>query len=143
VPARFAVVLLGLALALTGCAVEPPSESELVGTWVHGDTVLEFAADGTFTLTDAPDYTLFAASESWRDSEGATRDGFGDWSLETDAVRLNNRVDPGYGEKLFYGSEGVLYFGLDMGSGSPRCFELVKDESDLVPRGPDDCFLSP
>jgi hypothetical protein len=143
VRARLAPVLLGLAAALAGCAAEPPSESELAGTWVHGDTVLEFADDGTFTLTDAPDYTLFTVSESWRESDEATRDGFGEWSLEADAVRLMNEVGSGYGEKLFYGSEGVLFFGLDMGSDSPRCFELVREDSNVTPKGPEDCFLRP
>jgi hypothetical protein len=143
VRAGLGLVMLGLAVALTSCATEPPTEAELVGTWIHGDTVLVFAEDGTFTLSDAPDYTLFTVSESWRESEGATRDGFGEWSLEPDAVRLMNRADSGYGEKLFYGQEGVLYFGLDMGSASPRCFELVRDESELIPKGPDDCLLNP
>lgn len=143
VRAGLGFLTMGLALTLTGCTVVRPTESELVGTWVHGDTVLEFADDGTFTLTDAPAYTLFTVSESWRESDGATRDGLGEWSLEPDAVRLMNRADSGYGEKLFYGPEGVLFFGLDMGSDSPRCFELVREESDLIPKGPDDCLLNP
>jgi hypothetical protein len=89
---RLAVVILALGVGLTGCSVEPPTEAELVGTWVHGDTVLALLEDGTFTLTDAPDYTLFTVSESWRDSAGETRDAFGEWSVEPDAVRLDNRA---------------------------------------------------
>jgi hypothetical protein len=141
---RLAVVMLSLAVALTGCSVQPPTKAELVGTWVHGDTVLVLLEDGTFTLTDAPDYTLFTVSESWRESAGETRDGFGEWSVEPDAVRLDNQAGSEYyGEKLFFGSEGVLLFGLDMGSDLPRCFELVRKDSDLLPKGPEDCFLSP
>jgi hypothetical protein len=136
-------VLVGLTVALAGCAVQPPTEAEMVGTWVHGDTVLVLSEDGTFTLTDAPDYTLFTETDPWWESDGATRDGYGDWSLEADAVRLDNEVGSGYGEKLFYGSEGVLVFGLEMGSSLPRCYELVREDSDLIPKGPEDCFLSP
>jgi hypothetical protein len=137
------MVLVGLTVVLAGCTVEPPTEAALVGTWVHRDTVLVLSEDGTFTLADAPEYTLFTETESWRESDGATREGHGEWSLEADAVRLMNEVGPGYGEKLFYGAEGVLYFGLDMGSSSPRCFELVRDDLDLIPKGPEDCFLRP
>lgn len=138
-----ALLSFGLLAAMTGCVREPATEADLVGSWINGETVLALSADGTFTLNNAPSYTLFTISDTWAGGNTTTRDGFGDWSIEADAVRLSNQTPPGYGEKIYVGSSNVLYFGLDLGSDSPRCFELVKEGSRATPKGPEDCFLRP
>lgn len=137
---RATMCVLAVAALLAGCSAEPPTRDELVGTWVHGDTRLTLSDDGTFTLTDAPDYTLFTSDVTWRTTDGSTRDASGDWSIEPDAVRLSDAV-LGNGEKLFFGESGELLFGLEMGSSLPRCFELVRADSGVTPRGPQDCTM--
>ncbi len=143
---RALALVAALAALLSGCAASAPEPvaSDLEGTWVHGGTTLVLASDGTFTLSNAPRYTLFTDTEGWRDGDTSTRDGFGDWSLEPDAVRLDNvQGEKFHGEKLFLGLPDRLYFGLDMGSTNPRCFELVREGSEAEPRDPEDCWLSP
>lgn len=134
-----AALVAAACLMLCGCvptARPAPTAEQLVGTWVHGDTVLVLDADYAFTLTDAPLYTDFL-QRPWTDGSTTTRDKQGTWGLESDAVRLGN-------EKLFFdyeGSEIVLLWGLELGSGDPRCFELVHEGSARAPRGPEQCFL--
>ena len=109
----------------------------LDGTWVNGETVLVLNADATFTLVGAPVYTAVGEGEKWPNGADPTRDESGDWGVEPDAVRL-------IGEKLYFnhsGSELVLEWGLDLGSDDPRCYQLVREASSLIPLGPEDCHI--
>jgi hypothetical protein len=129
-----------IACVLAGCVplqTSPADESEFVGTWTNGTTTLELKADQTFTLTDAPEYTLFTWEGDWRSST-ALRDASGTWSAGTDSIHIQN-VDEGAGEKLEVWGPGLIGFGVgDLDD--PRCFELVRDGSLITPRGPDECY---
>lgn len=147
-----AAVLAVATIGLAGCVPAPVERNaaDFVGTWLNGDTTLILSADGTFTLTDAPEYTLFTSDASWRDDDGTTRDGCGEWNVTELSLRLDNTCDGGYaGEQLFYEEQlltartDVIYFGLDLGSEYPMCFELVREGSDREADGPSDCGIRP
>ena len=134
-------VALGLVmLSLSACASiqpSPPTMQDVSGTWRNGDTVLVLNADGTYTLADAPAYTAVGEGNRWANGADPTRDETGSWSVEPDAVRLA-------GDKLYFeysGSELLIEWGLDLGSDDPRCYQLVRQASSLVPLGPEDCHI--
>ena len=131
-----------LSALLVGCfptARPAPTGEDVVGTWANGDTQLVIAANGTFTLTNAPFYAQVGKGDKWGEGPSPVWDDSGPWGLESDSVRIN-------GQKLFYDyvdSELILEFGLDLGSADPRCFRLVREGSGLDALGPEDCFIRP
>ena len=141
--ARRAVSMAGaLIFLLAACAPfsrPEPTVDDLVGTWANGDTVLILEADMSFTLTGAPAYTAIGEGDTWPEGPSPTREDRGGWGLPAGlgSVSLG-------GDKLFIeyrGSEVVLMWGLDLGSGDPRCYELIREGSTLAPRGPEDCSI--
>jgi hypothetical protein len=125
---------------LIGCTTverPEPTVEDLAGRWVNGETVLILNADSSFSLTGAPAYTAVGETSAWKNNDLPSREKSGEWTIALNFVSLR-------GEVLsinYVGSEIVLLWGLDLGSDSPRCYELVREESSLVPRGPETCFL--
>ena len=123
-----------LVLVLAGCvsaAPVQPSTATFVGTYRHGDTTLVLGKDGTFTLSDAPSYTGFT------DTDGV-------WDLSPDRVNLTSYESQSIESVFFDAADGrVLYFGLDLGTDNPRCFQLARKGSGISPLGRDQCELRP
>lgn len=132
---------LFMVTALPACSfftpVAEPTFSELTGVWGNGETRLTLKNDDTFTLEDAPTYTDLFRDEDWQSWTSETYDSAGEWKIVPDTVWLQGR-------KVYIvesSGESVLEFGIDLGGGDPRCFQLVREGSDIVPKGPENCFV--
>lgn len=139
----WAAAVVTAVLCLPACSISPnpaPTSEDLIGAWVNGKTLLVVHSDGTFDLENAPAYGRVGQTEQWRDrAADLTWNETGEWNIEFDAIRIS-------GQKFYYqyiASELTLEIGLDMGSDDPRCFELVRKDSSLTARGPEDCFIRP
>ena len=128
-----------LLLTVSGCLEyhgPPPTDTQLVGSWVHGETRLKLEADHTFTLENAPSYVRDIFGQGWLNEPEDSWDDAGEW--RTDELGLH------IGESVlsvdFVGSEATLGFALAVDSDDLRCFELVRQGSSLEPRGPENCF---
>jgi hypothetical protein len=80
-------LLLAVGLSLSACAsstapIPTPAATQVVGTWHHGDDVVRFDADGTFSATGMPrgviDQTPVA---SGAEPHGPTESVSGTWSI--------------------------------------------------------------
>jgi hypothetical protein len=149
------VVIAALLAGLTGCdgvsaggagyATASTKPADVTGVWVNNNATLNLKADGTFVLTDVPEYTSFISTRSWKSGDLPTRSDAGQWSVESDVVRLDSQ-EGGGADKIYYGGQGselTLEYGLDLGSNDPRCFEFVRKDSHLTARRPDRCFIQP
>ncbi|WP_247629279.1 hypothetical protein [Microbacterium croceum] len=142
--------LIGLLVAstLTGCAgffdVYPNAEepADLVGTWEHGDGRLALHEDGTFEMTDMPEWVTTGDSSLSESDATVACSGTWELSVETQNFWLVS-ADTGCGGGGFAtgrSGEMTIAFGIDSGSGDPRCWELVREGSELAPRGYDECL---
>ena len=145
--AGLSITGIALTVALAGCsflATPPkPTVQNLSGKWVNGAASIDLSKNGTFTMTDVPDYTSFLTSQDWRKGDKPTHNQTGIWTIESDAVGITANGD---GDKLFFandGSERILEFGLQLGSDDPRCFEFVKVGSHHKPLRPKNCYIQP
>lgn len=134
-----------LAAALSACSFNPwakPTFTDIAGVWVNGETRLTLKDDSTFTLVNAPIYTDPSRDQEWRSGTSETYDWIGEWTLETFGVSLNS-ADHHNSTLSFsrHSGEWVLFFGIDPGSGDPRCSELVREGSDRVPERPKECVI--
>jgi hypothetical protein len=111
---------------------------------VNETTTLLLSANGRFTLTKVPTYALSIANDSaWRNWDGTTVSISGDWSFESDGIRISN-----YGanndDKIFFndgsGSNVTLALGIDLGTGDPQCFTFAKKGSGQPETRPPECF---
>jgi hypothetical protein len=134
----FGLWVVAVSTVLCGCIalpVPPPTQQEMVGTWVNGETSLELRADHSYALTNAPNYVKDVWAENWDDRSLWTSEG--DWGIEEFRLEIGSMdvfVVPN-GEHL------ALRFPLAMGSDRPRCFELVREGSKDLARLPQNCYL--
>ena len=60
------LLLLGCVLALVGCSptapIPTPSPVQIVGTWTHGDDIVQINSDGTFEISGMPKGVIEQAS---------------------------------------------------------------------------------
>lgn len=143
-----ACMLVGLALGLSGCvdffdsypnAEEP---ADMAGTWTHGSATLVLEEDLTFVMTDMPDWVLEADSSRSASTETISCSGTYDISEATQNASLLSSAS-GCSVGFFAtgrDDEMTIAFGIDNGSADPRCFELVRLDSELTPRGIDECW---
>ncbi|ONI65242.1 hypothetical protein ALI44B_00690 [Leifsonia sp. ALI-44-B] len=113
----------------------------MAGTWTHESGRLTLNEDGTFEMTDMPRWvTLGDTSATGLGSVSCT----GTWSLNVEVQNFHlSSMEAdcgGHGFATGRQDEMTIAFGINGGSGDPRCYELVRDGSDLTPRGVEDCI---
>lgn len=145
-----AVVLAVTACALTGCAglfdryPNAQGPADLAGTWTHASSRLTLHGDGTFEMTDMPTWVTRGDTSAPVDpGTPATVSCTGTWDLQVDVqnFHLSSPTPDCGGGGFATGRQGemTIAFGIDGGSGDPRCWELVRVGSDLEPRGREGC----
>jgi hypothetical protein len=142
-----ALLLAPTAFIFSGCAglfdsypnAEKPAD--MVGTWTHEAGRLTLNEDGTFAMTDMPKWVTLGDSSA---TGSGTVSCTGTWSLNVEVQNFylsSMEADcGGHGFATGRQDEMTIAFGIDGGSGDPRCYELVRDGSTLTPRGFDDCI---
>lgn len=142
-----AVVLAVTTIGLAGCAglfdrypnAEKPAD--MAGTWTHDEGRLTLNDDGTFEMTDVPKWVALGNSSA---TGSGTVSCTGTWSLNVEVQNFylsSIEADcDGHGFATGRQDEMTIAFGIDGGSGDPRCWELVRDGSTLIPRGTDECI---
>lgn len=114
----------------------------MTGTWTHGSATLVLEEDLTFVMTDRPEWVLEADSSRSASTETVSCSGTFDLFEETQHAPLFSPAS-GCNAGFFVtgrDDEMTIAFGIDKGSADPRCFELVRLDSELSPRGIDECW---
>jgi hypothetical protein len=132
---------------LTGCAglfdsyPNADTPADMAGTWTHESGRLTLNEDGTFEMADMPKWvTLGDTSATGLGTVSCT----GTWSLNVEVQNFHlSSMEAdcgGHGFATGRQDEMTIAFGINGGSGDPRCYELVRDGSELTPRGVEDCI---
>lgn len=143
-----AFALIALALGLSGCGdffdYYPNAEEpeDMAGTWTHGSATLVLKEDLTFVMTDMPDWVLEGDSSRSTSAETVSCSGTFDLFEATQNASLSSSASGCSAGFFATGRDGemTIAFGIDSGSGDPRCFELVRRDSELTPQGIDECW---
>jgi len=146
-------VLVGLVLALVLCCAPACStlldtypnahkRADLAGTWVHGPGELVLNADGTFEMTDMPKWVVDGDSSLSKSGQSVSCTGTWTFQKETQNLDLTGTGSSCSSGLIATGRAGeiTITFGIDDGSGDPRCYELVRAGSRLKPQGIDECL---
>lgn len=116
--------------------------ADLVGTWTHAAGRITLNEDGSFEMTDMPKWVALGDSSGSGSSETVSCTGTWTLSVEIQNFWLSSEAADCGGGGFATGRQGemTIAFGIDSGSGDPRCYELVREDSNLTPRGYEDCL---